>query len=257
MGARMIGPQATTRAPKASVLGFTLYEGPSVLEPSRTIAAILTLKTSNRKTGNMAQVWIIDTGPLNPVELSAAKLDASICGNCPHRQSLGGACYVNIGQAPLAVYRAFKRGRYAPFNPSEHGSMLASRRTRLGAYGDPAAVPYAILEQVTELSLAHTGYTHQAAHSAFDTRYTSICMVSADTPKQALKWQALGAKTFRVALAGDSLAANELECLADSKGLTCAECGLCDGSTKNIAITVHGSRAKRFSSRLINLTEAA
>jgi len=257
MGAMMQGPRATPLKAKANVLGFTLYHGPSVLDPSRTIAAILTLKTSNRKTGNMAQVWIIDAGPLNPVELSKAKQDDSICGNCLHRQSLGGACYVNIGQAPLAVYRAFKRGRYEPFNPSEHGHYLTSRRTRLGAYGDPAAVPYAVLKQITELSLAHTGYTHQAAHSAFDSRYTQICMVSADTPKQALKWQALGAHTFRVALAGDTLAANELECLADSKGLTCNECGLCDGSTKNIAITVHGSRAKRFSSRLINLTEVA
>jgi len=257
MGAMMQGPQAKPRASKASVLGFTLYHGPSVLDPSRTIAAILTLKTSNRKTGNMAQVWIIDAGPLNPVELSKAKLDASICGNCPHRHSLDGSCYVNIGQAPLAIYRAFKNGRYEPFNPSEHGHYLTSRRTRLGAYGDPAAVPFKVLEQITQLSLAHTGYTHQAAHKAFDARYTQICMVSADTPKQALKWQALGAKTFRVALVGDSLAANELECLADSKGLTCNECGLCDGSTKNIAITVHGSRAKRFTSRLINLTEVA
>lgn len=257
MGAMMQGPQATPLKTRASVLGFTLYHGPSVLDPSRTIAAILTLKTSNRKTGNMAQVWIIDAGPLNPVELSQAKLDDSICGNCPHKQSAGGACYVNIGQAPLAVYKAFKRGRYETFNPIEHGHYLSTRRTRLGAYGDPAAVPYDVMEQVTKLSLAHTGYTHQAAHSAFDSRYTSICMVSADTPKQALKWQALGAHTFRVALAGDTLAANELECLADSKGLTCNECGLCNGSTKNIAITVHGSRAKRFSSRLINLTEVA
>jgi len=257
MGAMMKGPQAkATTTSKSNVLGFTLYEGPSMLT-GEPIAAILTLKTSNHKTGDMAQVWIIDTGSLNPVELSKAKLDNSICGNCPHRQSLGGACYVNIGQAPLAVYRAFKRGHYAPFNPSEHGPMLANRRTRLGAYGDPAAVPYELMEQVTKLSLGHTGYTHQASHKAFDARYTSICMVSADTPAQALKWQARGAKTFRVALAGDTLAANELECLADSKGLTCNECGLCDGSTKNIAITVHGSRAKRFTSRLINLTEVA
>jgi len=255
MGAMMQGPQAKPKASKSNVLGFTLYHGPSVLDPSRTIAAILTLKTSNRKTGNMAQVWIIDAGALDPVELSKAKLDSSICGNCPHKQSAGGACYVNIGQAPLAVYRAFKRGRYEPFVPSEHGSMLATRRTRLGAYGDPAAVPFAILEQITKLSLAHTGYTHQAAHAAFDSRYTQICMVSADTPAQAIKWQAKGAHTFRVALAGDSLAANEVECLADSKGLTCNECGLCDGSKGNVAITVHGSRSKRFKSKLIDLRE--
>jgi len=238
-----------------ATLGYTLYQGPSVLDGA-PIAAILTLKTSNRKTGNMAQVWIIRTDD-NPVAISQAKLDSSICGNCPHKQSIGGACYVNIGQAPLAVYRAYKRGRYLPFDATVHGAKLASRMLRLGAYGDPAAVPFDILNDVTKLVKGHTGYTHQAMHKAFDKRYMGICMVSADTPKQAIKYQSQGAKTFRVALAGDTLASGELECLADAQGLQCSDCGLCDGTKQNIAITVHGSRAKRFNSNLISLKAVA
>jgi hypothetical protein len=80
-------------------------------------------------------------------------------------------------------------------------------------------------------------------------------MVSADTPKQALKYQALGAKTFRVAMAGDALFDSEIECLSDSKGIQCIDCGLCDGSTKNIAITVHGSRSSNFKSNLIEAVQ--
>jgi len=254
---RMMGQTKIAKPTKqANVLGFTLYEGPSMLT-GEPVVAILTLKTSNRKTGNMAQVWIIASGDLNPVELSQAKLDSSICGNCPHKQSSGGACYVNIGQAPLAVYKAYKRGRYPAFVASEHGHYLTGRKLRLGAYGDPAAVPFDVMNDLTKLALGHTGYTHQAANIGFDSRYASICMVSADTPKQAAKYQKLGAKTFRVALAGDSLADNEVECLADSEGLTCNDCGLCDGTKSNVAITVHGSRSKRFTSKLINLTEVA
>jgi len=237
-----------------TTLGYTLYQGPSVLDGA-PIAAILTLKTSNRKTGNMAQVWIIRTDD-NPVAISQAKLDSSICGNCPHKQSIGGACYVNIGQAPLSVYRAHKRGRYSS-DLSGLADKLKGRMLRLGAYGDPAAVPYDILEAVTKLVKGHTGYTHQASHKAFDKRYMGLCMVSADTPKQALKYQSQGAKTFRVALVGDTLASGELECLADAKGLQCADCGLCDGTKQNIAITVHGSRAKRFNSNLIQLKAVA
>ena len=254
---RLMGQSKATKAtPKLpKTLGFILYEGPSMLT-GEPIVAIVTLKTSNRKTGDMAQVWVIGA-EVNPVELSQTKADSSICGNCPHRQSTGGACYVNIGQAPLAVYKAYKRGRYTTFNASEHGSYLASRKLRLGAYGDPAAVPYEVMAQITHLSLGHTGYTHQAAHKSFDTRYLKLCMVSADTPAQALKYQAKGAHTFRVALVGDSLADGEVECLADSKGLTCAECGLCDGTKGNVAITVHGSRMKRFNSKLITLTEVS
>ena len=85
----------------------------------------------------------------------------------------------------------------------------------------------------------------------------SICMVSADTPKQALKFQSKGAKTFRVAMVGDALFPSEIECLADSKGIQCIDCGLCDGATRNIAITVHGSRSSNFKSNLIQTLQVA
>ena len=76
-------------------------------------------------------------------------------------------------------------------------------------------------------------------------------MVSADTPNQALAMQTLGAKTFRVALENDTLFDNEIECLSESKGLSCEACMLCDGTKQNIAIQVHGSRKKNFTSKLI------
>ena len=76
-------------------------------------------------------------------------------------------------------------------------------------------------------------------------------MVSADTPRQALKYQSMGAKTFRVALEGDYLHDNEIECLSESEGLQCNVCKICDGTKKNVAITVHGSRSNKFKSQLI------
>lgn len=250
MQARTLGGTQAVKKALPKVLGFTLYQGPSVLN-GEPIAAILTLNTSNRKTGNMAQIWIIGATELNPVELSQAKLDDSICGNCPHKQSIGGACYVNIGQAPTAVYKAYKRGRYPAFDANTHSDYLKGRKVRLGAYGDPAAVPFEVLEEITQLTIGHTGYTHQAKHKNFDPRHLKLSMVSVDTPAQAKAWHKIGARTFRVALQGDKLFDNETECLADSKGLTCAECLLCDGQRGNVAITVHGTRAKNFKSKLI------
>jgi hypothetical protein len=61
--------------------GFILYEGKSVLDGA-PIVYIATLSTSNRKTGDMVQTWILRSD-INPVEASKQKLDASICGNCP------------------------------------------------------------------------------------------------------------------------------------------------------------------------------
>ena len=91
--------------------GVILYQGPSLLDSS-PIAVIATLKTSNRKTGGMAQSWILKAG-MSPIESKLAKADVGNRGSSSKRQNLGGDCYVNLGQAPLAIYRAFKKGVYS------------------------------------------------------------------------------------------------------------------------------------------------
>ena len=235
--------------PSNTVRGFVMYEGASQID-GQPIVVVATLKSSNVKTGNMVQTWILRQD-LHPVESSAQGADVSICGNCPHRHNTGGACYVNIGQAPAQVWKTYQRGGYPVFNSRDHAQYFIGRKVRLGSYGDPAAMPYEIAEQMVNMSLGHTGYTHQAARKFFDKRFLTLCQVSADTPKQALKFQAMGGKTFRVALEGDALMDGEIECLSDSKGISCLDCGLCNGVKQNIAITVHGSRSSRFKSKRV------
>ena len=224
-----------------------LYKGSSALDPSREIVAIATLSSNNRKTGNMIQVWILSEN-IHPVQLSANKLDDLICGNCSHRQSLGGACYVNIGQAPAAVFKAYRRGLYPVYDSSIHAYLFTGRKIRLGAYGDPAAMPFEIAAHVVSLSDGHTAYTHQQKHPGFDVRFLSLCMISADTPKQAAAAHAIGAKTFRIAVDITDKFDNEIECLADSQGISCHDCGICKGSSApvSIVIAVHGSRKGNF-----------
>lgn len=92
---------------KSKIRGVVLYEGPSVLDNS-PIVVIATLNTSNVKTGNMVQTWIL-RADMNPLDASKQGLDHAICGRCPHRRNLGGACYVTLHQAPRAIYEAYKR----------------------------------------------------------------------------------------------------------------------------------------------------
>lgn len=227
--------------------GVIIYEGPSVLD-GQPIVAIATLNTRNKKTGDMVQTWIIRSD-LSPTEASKAILDGSVCGSCPHRQSLGGACYVNLGHAPLTIYKAYKRGAYPTYSKRDHFALFMGRSLRLGAYGDPAAVPFDIWEELTEMTHNHTGYTHQIGHKAFDLRLLDLCMVSADTPKAAAMHQKFGRRTFRVKTTEAELLPNEIECVSDSHGLTCADCGLCDGAKSggvSIAINVHGAQSKRY-----------
>ena len=244
---RIVGVTAAKRPKTSKQLGFVFYDGPSVLDGA-PIVVVGTLDTSNVKTGKMVQVWIL-RNDINPVEATKTGDDVSICGQCPHRHYNKGACYVNVGQAPNAVYKAYKAGRYAKYDSAKHEHYLQHRKIRLGAYGDPAAVPYEVMEYLAHVGIGHTGYTHQARHKNFDARYFNICMVSADSPQQALKYQDKGARTFRVAMVGDAMYDNEIECLSDSKGMQCIDCGLCDGAKRqynNIVIGVHGSRANNF-----------
>lgn len=226
--------------------GFIFYEGPSLLDGS-PIVAIATLSTSNAKTGNMVQTWILRSD-MTPLDASQQKLDSAICGSCPHRHSVGGACYVNVGQAPQGIYRAYARGRYPSVRDVNVRELLTGRKLRMGAYGDPAAVPYETWRALLQFVDGHTGYTHQIRHRNFDKRMLELCMVSADTPKAAAVAHEQGAKTFRIAVDITDRLPGEIECLSDAVGMSCADCGLCKGSTspQNIVIQVHGSRSGRF-----------
>ena len=58
----------------------------------------------------MIQTWILRSD-VNPVEAVNNGDDYSICGDCPHRKNDKGerSCYVNVGQAPNAVFKSFKK----------------------------------------------------------------------------------------------------------------------------------------------------
>jgi hypothetical protein len=188
----------TTNTTARKPTGYIVYEGPSVLDGA-PIVMIATLETDNRKTGDMVQTWIIRSD-MSPLDASRSKLDSAICGNCPHKWSAGGACYVNLGQAPTSIYRAYLRGSYPlylGFNETLR-SLLHNRKIRLGAYGDPAAVPVQVLRLLVSLAAGHTGYTHQMAHRNFDPAVLQYCMASADTAKQAANLWADKARTFRI-----------------------------------------------------------
>jgi len=233
----------------APVKGFVIYEGPSALDGA-PVVAIITLSSNNAKTGNMIQSWIMRADML-PTEAAKTGQDDSICGNCIHRHFNKGACYVNIGHAPLAIYKAYQRGAYPIYNDAIHSRYIVGRALRMGSYGDPAAIKHGVWSELLAHTASHTGYTHQINHKGFDPAFLNTCQVSADSPKQALKYQSMGAMTFRVAMAGDSLINGEIQCKADTHGISCLDCKLCDGASQNVVIEVHGSRSKRFNTRLI------
>lgn len=242
-------------------LGLVLYHGPSRLDGT-PIVVIATLGSSNVKTGDMVQTWIL-RADVDPLAASRAATDDAVCGDCPHRRSLGGACYVNLGQAPVGVWRAWRRGVYmdARYGNVPDPTVLAGRKVRLGAYGDPLAVPAEVWQGLLYYTNAgHTGYTHQWRREGAD-EYRHLVMASCDTAEEHALATSRGWRTFTV-LAHDAPApARTFECLADSKGKTCEECMACDGARPDrdlqpasVWIRVHGAVANRFDVATISTT---
>lgn len=231
--------------------GAILYDGPSQLD-GRPVLAILTglaRPSANRKTGAMLQLWILPRD-VDPVRASAKGQDASVCGTCPMRWALKGACYVNLGQAPRAVWNAWKRGAYAAADASELPALVKGRAVRLGAYGDPAAVPVAILRALAAAARGWTGYTHQWARPSAR-ELQGLCMASCETEAQAKLATAQGWRVFLTRpkpATGLPLPAGFITCPASNEAgnrTTCARCGLCNGSRgasdrrKSISINLH------------------
>ena len=85
--------------------GYIIYRGASMLDDAPIVVVALT-NSSNVKTGNMVQTYILVDNGRSPVDNARDLLDASICGDCKHRRGTGGACYVNLGQGARAVAAA-------------------------------------------------------------------------------------------------------------------------------------------------------
>lgn len=225
--------------------GFVVYKGPSHINGD-DIVAILTLHSQNRKIGDMAQLWILPAH-VSPLEAVETGEDQSICGECQLRHYKGGACYVYVGQEPRAVWDAWKNCSY-PNLPLKHFDQLAGLSIRLGAYGDPVAVPIQILNELYKFSANHTAYTHQWQYPEF-AALKQLCMASVDSAEEYHEAVGQNWRTYRVMAPGEELQLGEIWCPHPETGVQCKDCNLCSGSllkAKNIAIPVHGSRRKYF-----------
>ena len=77
------------------------------------------------------------------IEASKQGKDEAVCGMCPHRHHLGGACYVTLFQAPLQVWKSYHKGNYPKVDDM---SIFEGMSIRFGAYGDPNVLPMDLLE---------------------------------------------------------------------------------------------------------------
>jgi hypothetical protein len=209
----------------------------------------------------MVQTFILRED-IDPVTANKSGKDYSICGNCrlkgepttdPRAQSAHNrACYVLVRNAPLTIWRGYKAGKY-PVAMGHHAiaAIGKGRKVRLGAYGDPAAVPSYIWDSLISEAAGYTGYSHFADLSGAAFR-PDLYMYSADTLAEAQAAWKKGWRTFRVAKELSEITEGEILCPAHDlagKRTQCVNCGLCGGAKvegKNIVNIVHGFGKQHF-----------
>ncbi len=255
-------------ARKGPAIGMVVYRGPSRID-GKPIVGIVTFKTDNEKTGNMAQLWILRSD-INPMEASQTGEDESICGSCPLKgiarklegrerikslekggtgmTAAGRACYVVLHTAPLQIWTSYHAGSYGEATDEGLRRGIAGRAIRFGAYGDPAALPIDVLERLARLSSGHTGYTHQWENVGKG--YSGLLMASVESESGMQAAHEAGWRTFRVRRDSDPIAKGEVACPASPEGgmrKQCATCKACDGVSRagqsSIVIIGHGGLA--------------
>lgn len=235
----------------AKPTGYVLYRGPSLFD-GRDVVVVATTKSRNVKTSDMVQTWILLADVAPNVAVRSGN-DASVCGDCIFRA--GNGCYVRVDNAPRSVWSAFHRGRYVDISGDLDAIAAIGEglTVRLGAYGDPVAVPEEIWIALTSRSRAHTGYTH--AWRVAPRAFRSLVMASCDTESDKVRASLRGFRTFRVNDGVDAARLRgEMTCPASAEAghvRSCADCHACDGTRgegltqRDVTIRLHGALASR------------
>ena len=172
------------------------------------------------------------------------------CKGCPLASYSG--CYV-IDMPLTSIYKKYMAGGYETLKPNSKAwdEFFSVPYVRLGAYGNPSCLPISIVASISSLAERVTGYFHDwHLMTADKARSYGRFLMASTHPATFAAAKAIGLRTFTTGKLA-STGSYGIECLADSKGMTCAECGLCDGTKRNSAtrpdvwIDPHGFQTKK------------
>ena len=241
-----------------------IYRGPSLLDGKPIVALASGFRTvsTNYKLGDLIQVWILRSD-MSPIDAVHSGDDASVCGECAHRgevallpgntsRNTNRSCFVVVFQAPTAVWKSWRRGNIPTATPEEFERIMAGRKLRWGAYGDPAAIPHNLVERFSRAATAVNGYTHQWR---LGFALQDWLMASCETPQDVADARSLGWRSYFVDASETGLRrldAKTMRCpAAEESGrvASCDECMACGGWSSGrkadvVQIRAHGSVAR-------------
>jgi hypothetical protein len=241
---------------KVNPPGVVIAEGKSLFTGEQLIAVATGVRrpSTNKKTGPLIQVYVLSRDE-SPSSQAKSRRDKSICGNCKHRQSSLGTCYVDLSRGADRIWAAFHSSRYPEWTDA-HATLFSNVVVRVTAYGDCAALPFNLWQPFVQLVRVNggvvLGYTHSWRDC--DPGFRDFCMASVDSKAEYAEANAMGYRTFRIRQKDSPLLPTEIQCPADThadvsslcgiaKGtVTCRECLACHGGLKglNVSLVPHG-----------------
>ena len=182
--------------------------------------------SQNSKTGPMAQLWIYDATTAAPTEAN--------CGTCELKTSknaYGHSCYA----ARLRPMRTMLE-RCRNKQPNLWAAVASLRRNcmplRLGAFGDPAAIPPEYTKALVSAARFSLGYTHDWFNRRSE-HLRGVCQASVESDADMRVAHLFAWKTFRVG-SGPDMFHSEVHCPGQLHKRTCLECQRCDGKRGNV-----------------------
>jgi hypothetical protein len=154
---------------------IVLYKGISQLDQWTPIMVVLsgyTKDSTNTKTGPLAQLYIlpVDTPPMEAYKAGSK----AVCGTCKYNGNNG--CYVRWSHLKSLWNSARTQN---PISKELTRELLKGLRVRVGAAGDPLAVPVDFWKDILSSCESYTGYTHQW-REPFAEQYKGMFMASVE-----------------------------------------------------------------------------
>ena len=216
-----------------------------ILHQTSQIQVIATEKSGNRKIGKAIQIWIVPRNQTVTESRRNGSDSKNQCKGCPLASNHG--CYVGSYYVDAVQKSAWAGKKPIARNKQDVVNLVKGKFVRFGAYGNPSMIPLSLVKLIADNASGWTGYFHDWHLLPFEKAkaYGKYFMASCE-PNNRQQAIDMGLRVFATRSQSDPVPTGLIDC-PSSRGVKCADCKLCSGTSKqakSVSIPVHGYQTK-------------